>query len=59
MLDRRVQSFIGDRRTVDSPLMYAKAAALIGASVWSYTVLVFQAETPLAVLLSEIGRAHV
>ena len=32
--------------------MYAKAAALIGASVWSYTVLVVQAETPLAVLLS-------
>ncbi len=32
--------------------MYAKAAALVGASVWSYWVLVFQAQTPLAVLLS-------
>jgi len=51
-LDRRVNALVGTRRTVDSPLMYAKAAALIGAAVWSYVVLVYQAQTPLAVLLS-------
>ncbi len=47
-----MNALVGTRRTVDSPLMYAKAAALIGASVWSYVVLVYQAQTPLAVLLS-------
>ena len=51
-LDRRVQAFIDNRRVIDSPLMYAKAALLIGTAVWSYTVLVFQAQTTLTMLWS-------
>lgn len=51
-LDRRVQAFVGARKTVDSPLMYAKAAVLIGTAVWSYVVLVFHATTPAGVALS-------
>jgi linoleoyl-CoA desaturase len=63
-LDRRVESLVGSRRTVDSPLMYAKAAALIGTAGWSYFVLVYRAQTfwsvvlaatPLALALVGIG----
>jgi linoleoyl-CoA desaturase len=44
-IDKRVNAYVGNRRTVDSPLMYAKAFALIGTAAWSYTILVFQAQT--------------
>jgi linoleoyl-CoA desaturase len=59
-----VQAFVGTRKTVDSPLMYAKAAVLIGASVASYVFLVFWATngwsalaagTTLALALVGIG----
>lgn len=56
-LDRRVQAFVGSRSTVDSPLMYAKAAALIGMAAVSYGVLVFQAATPVQVAASAIVLA--
>lgn len=48
---------MGSRKTVDSPMMYAKAAALIGAAVWAYIVLVFQAQTPAAVIGSAVVLA--
>ena len=51
-IDRRVNAYVGNRRTVDSPLMYAKAAALVGTAVVSYLFLVFRAETLLGVVLS-------
>jgi len=47
-----VQAFVGTRKTVDSPLMYAKAAALVGTAVASYVYLVFWAADGLSVLLS-------
>lgn len=43
---------MGGRRTVDSPLMYAKAAGLIGTAIVSYMFLVFQAQSPLGVAIS-------
>jgi linoleoyl-CoA desaturase len=45
-----VHAFVGARKTVDSPLMYAKAAALVALAVVSYTELVFVAESTSAAL---------
>jgi linoleoyl-CoA desaturase len=56
-LDKQAHAFVGTRATVDSPAMYAKAAALIGTSVWAYMVLVFQAQTPAAVVGSAVVLA--
>jgi linoleoyl-CoA desaturase len=47
-----VRQFIGNRRTVDSPAMYAKAFGLIAAAVGAYIVLVFQAESVVTVAAS-------
>jgi len=52
ILDERVRLFIGDRRTVDSPAMYAKAFGLIAAAIGAYIVLVFYAASPLTVVAS-------
>lgn len=56
-LDRRVHTFVGSRSTVDSPVMYAKAAALMGIAALSYVVLVFHAATPAQVAVSAIVLA--
>ncbi len=56
-LDREAHAFVGSRSTVDSPMMYTKAAALIGTAVWAYVVLVFQAQTPAAVIGSAVVLA--
>ncbi|MDO8835477.1 MAG: acyl-CoA desaturase [Vicinamibacterales bacterium] len=50
-LDRRVLALIGGRRTVDSPLMYAKAAGLVGTAACAYVMLVFYTRTPLLAAL--------
>jgi len=46
-----MQSLVGGRATVDSPVMYAKGAALIGAAILSYVELVFHADATLEALL--------
>jgi len=51
VLEQRVRSFIGPRRTTDSLEMYVKAAALILASGASYGVLVFRAN-PLPITIT-------
>jgi linoleoyl-CoA desaturase len=56
-LDRRVAELIGTRRTVDSPLMYAKAAGLVGTALGAYIVLVYQADTVARVLLAAVPLA--
>jgi linoleoyl-CoA desaturase len=56
-IDIRVKALIGNRRTVDSPLMYAKAAMLIGTAIVSYYFLVFRAETFLQVAISAVPLA--
>ena len=43
-------TLIGGRATVDSPVMYAKGAALIGGAIWSYAELVFHTESTLGAL---------
>lgn len=45
-----MHTLIGNKKTVDSPLMYAKAAALVGIAVWSYVALVFDAPSVPAAL---------
>jgi predicted phage tail protein len=42
-LERRVRALVGDRKTVDSPLMYTKAAGLVAGAVLGYVMLVFYA----------------
>ena len=42
-----MQPFVAASLTVDSPLMYAKAAALIGTTIGAYVWLVYHAETPI------------
>jgi linoleoyl-CoA desaturase len=52
IIEARVRSLVGDRRLVDSPLMYAKAATLLGAAVCSYVWLVFYAASLPAAVVS-------
>jgi linoleoyl-CoA desaturase len=49
-LDRRVHAFLGGRKVVDSPLMYAKAALLVALAASTYYWLVFVAASTAAVL---------
>jgi linoleoyl-CoA desaturase len=55
VLDRGMIEVIGTRRTVDSPLMYAKAAALVGGAVWCYVELVFGAASTASALAWAAG----
>jgi linoleoyl-CoA desaturase len=48
---------VGSRATVDSPAMYAKAAALIGTAVWAYVVLVFDAHDAATVTWAAVVLA--
>jgi linoleoyl-CoA desaturase len=48
VLDGRVRLLIGGQRTVDSPLMYLKAAILVASAAGSYLMLVFWASSALA-----------
>jgi linoleoyl-CoA desaturase len=57
VLDRGMVGVIGVNRTVDSPLMYAKAAALIGCAVWCYRELVFDTESTAAAIAWAAGLA--
>jgi linoleoyl-CoA desaturase len=57
VLDGRVRLLVGDRRTVDSPLMYLKAAALFAAAGVSYVMLVFWTSSALAAVGWGLGLA--
>lgn len=50
-----MQAFLGTRKTVDSPLMYAKAAALIAMAGGSYAWLVFTADSLPTALLAGLA----
>ncbi len=56
-LNQRVQPFVAACLTADSPLMYAKAASLISATIGAYAWLVFHAQTPVTVLLAAAALA--
>lgn len=51
VLEKRVASFLADRRTTDSPLMYAKALGLFAASAVSYYFLLFQSHSVLSAVM--------
>ncbi|TAK17934.1 MAG: acyl-CoA desaturase [Acidobacteria bacterium] len=50
VLEKRVEGFLANRRTTDSPLMYAKAIGLFAASALSYYFLVFRTDSIWAAL---------
>jgi linoleoyl-CoA desaturase len=50
VLEKRVATLLANRRTTDSPVMYAKAIGLFAVSAVSYYLLVFQAQSVVAAL---------
>ena len=50
VLEKRVATLLADRRTTDSPVMYAKAFGLFAATAISYYALVFQTHSTPAAL---------
>lgn len=45
-----MHAFVGTRKTVDSPVMYGKAAGLIGTAIAAYVLLVFKVESAWSAL---------
>src|SRR6185369_572816 len=50
VLEKRVATMLANRRTTDSPVMYAKAIGLFAVTALSYYALVFASHSTLAVL---------